>query len=126
VPFNPEVLAGYSAMTYDQELRAGFTECQEQIRAALRSDVKRRIGGDDQRIARIDTQFNALTYKHLLLPVWMLAYSWQSKTYQVIVNACSGEVQGERPYSWIKITSLVLALAILAAIVIVTVQQNRA
>lgn len=125
MPFNPEVLAGYSAMTYDQELRAGFAECQEQIRAALRSEVKDRIGGDEQRIHRIDTQFNALTYKHLLLPVWMLAYVWQKKTYQVVVNACSGEVQGERPYSWIKITAFVLVLVMLAAIMIVILQQNR-
>jgi DNA-directed RNA polymerase subunit RPC12/RpoP len=126
LPFNPEVLAGYSAMTYDQELRVGFTECQEQIRAELRSDVQRRIGGDEQRIERIDTQFNALTYKHLLLPVWMLAYAWRNKTHQVIVNACSGEVQGERPYSWIKIALLALTLGVLLAIIIVVVQQNRA
>jgi hypothetical protein len=25
------------------------------------------------------------------------------------VNACTGEIQGERPYSWVKITLAVLA-----------------
>ena len=97
MPFNAEALAGYSAMTYDQELRQGFQECQVQVNAALREDAQRLIGGDEQRISRIDTQFSALTYKHLLLPVWMLAYAWKSKSYQVIVNACNGEVQGQRP-----------------------------
>ena len=33
----------------------------------------------------------------------MLAYRYNQKSYQVLVNACTGEVQGERPWSWIKI-----------------------
>jgi len=125
MPFSAEVLAGYSAMTYDAELPAGFAQCQEQIKSELRSDVRRLIGGDEQRIGNIDTQFSALTYKHLLLPVWMLAYSWRNKTYQVIVNACSGEVQGDRPYSWIKITAALLVLAVIAAIVVLAANANR-
>ena len=51
-----------------------------------------------------------MTYKHLLLPIWILAYKYGEKTYQVVVNAATGEVQGERPYSWIKITLFVLTI----------------
>jgi hypothetical protein len=125
LPFTAEVLAGYAAMTYDAELPAGFTQCQEQIKSELRGDVRRLIGGDDQRIERIDTQYSALTYKHLLLPVWMLAYSWHDKTYQVVVNACSGEVQGDRPYSWVKITALLLVVAMLVTIAVVLAKASR-
>ena len=46
-----------------------------------------------------DTNYHALTYKHLLLPVWMLAYRYGKKTYRVVVNAGTGEVQGGRPWS---------------------------
>ena len=62
-----------------------------------------------QRIHSIDTRHDAVTYKHLLLPVWMLAYRYAKKSYQVVVNAGTGEVQGDRPWSWIKITLAVLA-----------------
>ena len=41
---------------------------------------------------------DALTYKHLLLPLWLLAYRYSETTYQVMVNAQTGEVQGERPW----------------------------
>jgi hypothetical protein len=38
-----------------------------------------------------------------------LAYRYHQKVYQVMINAATGEVQGERPYSWVKILLAVLA-----------------
>lgn len=108
VPFTQEVLAGYLARTYEIELREGFVEAKQRIDGAIESDVRSRIGGDKQRIHSINTRYDALTFKHLLLPVWLLAYRYHEKTYQVMINAGTGEVQGERPYSWIKITLAVL------------------
>jgi hypothetical protein len=119
------MLAGYSAMTYDQELRSGFADCQEKVQWARRTAAPRLIGGDAQRIRSLETQFTALTYKHLLLPVWILAYVWQNQTYQVIFDAYDGEVDGERPYSWIKIATLVLTLGLLLVIVIVAHHRYR-
>jgi len=116
VPFTQQVLAGFLARTYDVPLDEGFVHARSRIDEALEADVRERIGGDTQRIHSIDTRYNAVTYKHLLLPVWMLAYSYHEKSYQVVVNAGTGEVQGDRPYSWIKITLAVLAgLIVLAA-----------
>ena len=57
---------------------------------------------------------DALTYKHLLLPLWLLAYRYSETTYQVMVNAQTGEVQGERPWSWIKITLTTVAGLVVA------------
>ncbi len=79
------------------------------IESAIRSD----IGGDTQRIFSVDTTYSNITFKHVLLPVWISSYLFNSKTYNFMINARTGEVQGERPYSWIKIT-----LAVLAAIAI--------
>ncbi len=99
-----EPLAGYQARTYDIELDEAFDKAKELISTAIHSDVRRRIGGDEQRIHTVNTSYPGLTYKHLLLPVWMLAYKLGDKTFQVVVNATTGEVQGQRPWSWIKIT----------------------
>ena len=109
VPFTQQVLAGYLARTYEVKLDQGFPIAQERIDVAIRCEVQRRIGGDEQRISSIDTQHGALTFKHLLLPLWLLAYRYGDHTYQVFVNAGTGEVQGERPYSLVKITLVVLA-----------------
>lgn len=114
VHFNQEMLAGYLARTYEVELEEGFRQGRQHIDAELAADVRRRIGGDTQRVHSINTRYDAVTYKHLLLPVWLLAYRYHEKTYQVMVNAATGEVQGERPYSWVKITLAVLAVLAIA------------
>ncbi|REJ82563.1 MAG: hypothetical protein DWQ34_25845 [Planctomycetota bacterium] len=108
MPFNQQVLAGHLARTYDVELDAGFQEGKRRIDEAIESDVRSRIGGDKQRIHKIDSRYDAITFKHLLLPVWLLTYRFHDKPYRVFVNACTGEVQGERPYSWVKILFAVL------------------
>jgi hypothetical protein len=87
------------------------------MEAALLADCERRIGGDEQRVDRRDSQYSALTFKYVMLPVWLLAYRYKDKTYQVVINAATGEVQGERPWSWVKITAAILTgLAIVLAI----------
>ena len=123
-PFTQQLLAGHLARTYDVELDEGFVEGKRRIDDAIRSDVRRRIGGDKQRIHSIDSRYDAITFKHLLLPVWLLTYRFHDKPYRVFVNAATGEVQGERPYSWVKILFAVLAglAAVLAIVAIVSAQ----
>jgi predicted RNA-binding Zn-ribbon protein involved in translation (DUF1610 family) len=116
VPFSQKYLAGYFARTYDIELEEGFSLARQQIEEELGRDVRRRIGGDHQRIHRMDCRYDAITFKHLLLPVWMLAYRYKDKSYRVFVNAVTGDVQGERPYSWVKILLAVLGVITLLAV----------
>jgi hypothetical protein len=114
VPFNQQMMAGYLARTYEIALKDGFLDARQRIDEAIEREVRERIGGDEQRIEDIDTLYQAITFKHLMLPVWLLAYRYHDKLYQVMINGATGEVQGQRPYSWIKITLTVLAVAILA------------
>ena len=111
ISYTPEVLAGFFSRTYDVALEDGFKEARSQIEAALATDVRQRIGGDEQQISSQKTNYSAITYKHLLLPVWLLAYRFHGKTYQVMINAATGRVSGQRPYSWVKITSAILFVA---------------
>jgi DNA-directed RNA polymerase subunit RPC12/RpoP len=114
VPFNQQMLAGYLARTYDIELAACFKEGRERIDAAIHLEVRQRIGGDTQRINSVDSHYEAITFKHFLLPVWLLAYAYRGKTYQVFINAATGEVQGERPWSPVKIVLAILGGLLIA------------
>lgn len=116
-PFNQQLLAGFLARTYDIPLDRGFAHARQLIDEALVEEVRRRIGGDEQRIHSLDTRYDAITFKHLLLPVWMLAYRYRDKPYQVVVNAGTGEVQGHRPYSWIKITLTIVGALIVVGVI---------
>ena len=113
IPFTPEVLAGFFSRTYDVGLEEGFRLARQRIETELGMEVRQRIGGDTQQVHSQQTNYSAVTYKHILLPVWLLAYRYRNKTYQVMMNAATGEVSGQRPYSWVKITFAALMVAIL-------------
>lgn len=124
IPFTQEALAGFLARTYDVPLDAGFEDARRRIDSALQADVRQRIGGDQQRIHDLRSRYDAITFKHVLLPVWMMAYRFHDKPYQVFVNASTGEVQGERPYSAVKIAfAVVCVLAVIG--IVFALQQGR-
>ena len=113
IPFTEEALAGYLAQAYEISLDQGFPDAKGRVDAALRQAVAHRIGGDAQRIHRFASRYWAITYKHLLLPVWLMTYRYRDKAYQVVINAASGEVFGDRPYSAAKIALLAAVLLFL-------------
>jgi DNA-directed RNA polymerase subunit RPC12/RpoP len=122
--FTPEVLAGFFSRTYDVELEDGFRGARQRMEAALSMEVRQRIGGDVQQVDSQQTNYSAVTFKHILLPVWLLAYRYQNKTYQVMMNAATGEVSGQRPYSWVKITFAAMLIAIVVATIWSFSNQN--
>lgn len=115
VPYGDEYLSGFAAESYQIDLEQGFGLAKEIMDDEIRASIRRDIGGDQQRIHSVKTQYNHVTFKHILLPVWISAYRFRDRVYRFLVNARTGEVQGERPYSWIKITLFVLLLATIAA-----------
>lgn len=114
-PYQPEFLAGFRAEGYTVELKEGLTEARTRMERTIERDVRFDIGGDRQRIHDIDTDYSDLTFKHVLLPIWLAAYKYRGKTYRFVVNGQSGQVRGERPWSLIKITIAILLGALVAA-----------
>lgn len=114
-PYTPEYLAGFRAEGYAITLEEGFVEARSIMDGVIRRDIRFDIGGDRQRIHHVDTAVRNVTFKHVLLPVWLAAYKYRGETYRFVVNGRTGKVQGERPYSAIKIALAVLAGLILAA-----------
>ncbi|WP_373535766.1 hypothetical protein [Microcoleus sp.] len=108
-PYNSSYLAGFEAQRSQVSLPLGFDSAKNVMAGTIHFDVCRNIGGDEQRVHSVSTDYNAITFKHILLPVWMCAYRYQNKQYQVIVNARTAEVQGDRPYSAWKIAGAVVS-----------------
>jgi predicted RNA-binding Zn-ribbon protein involved in translation (DUF1610 family) len=116
VPYGDEYLSGFRAESYQLNLAQGFEAARGIMDDTIHVSVRRDIGGDHQRVQSVRTQYDDITFKHILLPIWISAYRFQGKTYRFLVNGRSGEVQGERPWSWIKITLCgLLVAAVLAA-----------
>ena len=115
-PYNPEFLAGFQAEGYTVSLADGHVEGRQRMTKVIYDDVRQDIGGDEQRVNSVDTDWSDETFKHILLPVWMAAYKYNNKSYRFLVNGQTGEVQGERPWSIWKIGfAVVVAVAVVAA-----------
>jgi len=116
-PYQPQYLAGFRAEAYTVELQDGYAEARTYMGRVIERDVRFDIGGDRQRIHAVDTDVRDVTFKHILLPVWMAAYKYRGQTYRFVVNGRTGRVQGERPWSAIKITiAVVLGLLVAAGV----------
>jgi hypothetical protein len=115
-PPAPDLMAGFSVEVYRHGLAEGFAEARRRMQAAIDTAIRRDIGGDQQRIHDRQTVVDDIRFKHLLLPVWIGSYRFGDKAYQVVVNGQSGEVEGDRPFSAIKITLAVLLVCVLVAV----------
>jgi DNA-directed RNA polymerase subunit RPC12/RpoP len=124
VPYEPAYLSGFKAQRYQLDLASGFERAKAIAAGVIQSDVRQDIGGDEQMISDIKTHYSAVTFKHLLLPVYAGAYRLNQKVYQVVVNGRTGEVQGDRPYSFWKITLLVVSI-LLVILVIYLLANSR-
>jgi LSD1 subclass zinc finger protein len=117
VPFNESYLSGFKTESYQVDLKEGFDDAKVKMDESIRASVCRDIGGDRQQIHTLNTVYNNITFKHILLPIWISAYTFKDKVYRFLINGRTGEVQGERPYSWVKITFAVLSAAAVILII---------
>ncbi|MFO0839006.1 MAG: hypothetical protein U1D55_10815 [Phycisphaerae bacterium] len=106
-PYRDEYLSGFGAQSYSVELPAGFSTAKEKMKPDIEATIRGDIGGDHQQIDSVQSRYMDISFKHLLLPVWISAYGYRGRVFRFLINARTGEVQGERPYSAAKIAGLV-------------------
>ncbi|MCL2645371.1 MAG: hypothetical protein FWD61_00020 [Phycisphaerales bacterium] len=124
-PFDSRYLAGFKTERYVVSLGEGFQKAQQLMAPEIRRLITKDIGGDHQSISSVQTQYVGVTYKHLLLPLWLAVYRYRDRTYHILVNARTGEVCGTRPYSVVKIALAVLVGMIALAVIVWIVVQNQ-
>ena len=124
-PYRTEYLAGFRAEAPSVNMEDGYARANQIMEQMLVRDIKFDIGGDAQRISQMDARYSNITFKHVLLPVWLASYRWQNKPFRVVVNGRTGQVQGERPYSVWKIACAVVAGLIVAGAVGYIIATNQ-
>ena len=122
-PYADEYLSGFQSESYTTDLRGGFNLAKDKMVPEIESKIRWDIGGDEQRIHSKTTVYQNITFKYILLPVWISAYRFKDRSFQFLVNARTGEVQGERPWSWVKIT--LAALLVISIIGIIVYFANK-
>ena len=119
VPYDAGYLSGWVVEQYQLDLIQAAKHSRERMDGELRSMCAARVPGDTHRNLRISPAYTGQTFKHVLLPLWLLSYTYGKKNYQVAVNGATGRITGEYPLSWVKIAIAV----ILALLVVVLIAQ---
>ncbi len=109
-PFDDRYLSGFESETYQVALDKGFAYAQRTMEYYIRDAVRYQIGGDRQQITDLKIYHDNVTFKYILLPIWTAHFSYKNKEYRFAINARTGVIKGERPYSKVKIILAVLAL----------------
>jgi hypothetical protein len=122
VPYRPEYLAGWHAEEYQLDLEQGWRQALRRIEERQTARCAGDVPGDTHRSLRVKNTVSDVRWKHVLLPVWSLAYRYKGKSYAVLVHGQSGRVAGEAPLSWAKILLLVLGVAAAALCVLLAVR----
>lgn len=114
--YSPEYLSGYGAECYTVSLEDAHREAnsimERELEQMAEQDVRRRY--DDVRNVRIAPDYREETYKHILIPVYSTAFTYNNKNYTVLINGQTGKIKGDYPKSPVKIA--IIAVVIVAAI----------
>lgn len=109
--YAPAFLAGWRAMTYDLAL----PEAWDQGRARMREINRATNSGQAHartghvRSFTMTADFEDERWRYVLLPMYVSAYVYDGRTYQVLVNGQTGEVAGQKPVAWWRIWAAIAA-----------------
>lgn len=119
VAYKPEYIAGFASERYAIGLKKGWEKAKSSIYGKLRSNIRHRILKENHadRVDSLNTKtiYNNITYKYLLLPIWISSFRYGDKTYQFMVNGQTGKVSGRTPIDKVKV-ALTVGAGVLAII----------
>jgi hypothetical protein len=116
-PYSAHFLSGWVVERYQIDLIAAAASSRARMDEALRGLCGSQVPGDTYRNLQVSANYSGQTFKHVLVPLWLLSYRYGKKSFQAAVNGDSGRVAGEHPLSWVKITlAVLLALAVVGVL----------
>lgn len=118
-PYQPDYISGHLCRTYDNDVTACFNTAKMRMASEIDATIRRDIGGDKQIIDHKNTALSSVSYKHVLLPIWLLTVLYNGQPWQVFMNGVTGEVHGQRPWSTVKIAMAVAAVLVVIITIVI-------
>ncbi len=114
VDYKTDYLSGFLAERYSIPLKEGWSDAKGIIDQRITSGIHGQVHGDVVNIVSVATDYKDITYKHILLPIWISSFVFNNKVYRFLVNGQTGKVSGKSPVSAVKVS---LAVFIMFAII---------
>jgi hypothetical protein len=122
-PYDTAYLSGFVVEHYQVVLLDAAARSQETMVEKLRQMAAGQVPGDTHRNLRVNPEFSGRTFKHVLVPVWVLSFNYRTKIYQVLVNGYSGLIAGDYPLSWWKVFFLTVVVMIVVITFVLLTQE---
>src|SRR5262245_59060064 len=116
--YNTSFLSGFVVEHYQVVLLEAAQASEASMTRKLEQMCAAQIPGDTYRNLVIHPTFTARTFKHILVPLWLLTYTYGAKIFHVLVNGSTGRTAGEYPKSFWKIFFLVVGIIIFVLILL--------
>lgn len=114
--FQESFMLGYYAEKPSIHLQNGFANAQEEMKNQIRYACIKAIGGDTYRDLKFTTQYNNITFKQILAPIYNGYLKYNNKKYNFVCNGQTGKFSGKFPISPIKIILFVLSILIVVTL----------
>jgi hypothetical protein len=120
--YSPEFVRGWTVERYQIDLHQAEQLNQQAMQQQMQALCGREVPGDTYRNLQVDARYEGRSFKHILVPVWLVSYTYGSRNFQILANGYTGTLAGEQPYSWVKISLTVLAVLLLILIGVAVTQ----
>jgi len=125
VPYDTSFLSGFVVEHYQVVLVDAAKASEDSMREKLEQMCAAQVPGDTYRNLVIHPAYSAQTFKHILVPLWLLTYTFGARVFHVLVNGATGRMAGDYPKSFWKVFFLVVAIVIVVSVVLLLFSQNQ-
>jgi DNA-directed RNA polymerase subunit RPC12/RpoP len=105
-----------------EEFRVTRRDARGQAAALLdryeAEEARRLIPGSSRNVG-VNVRIQNMQSVPVLLPIWIMVYHYRNQAFRVLVNGQTGEVYGTAPFSYAKLTGVIVAMFVIVLLVIV-------
>ena len=111
-PYRPGYLAGFGAERHHQSVAEGLEANADDKDLLIRNRIKGHVNKSGVHGIRYTTDTTGIRYRRILLPVWILHYTYRDTPMKIVVCGMQGRTYGERPFSGAKLTLYAAMLSV--------------
>lgn len=117
--YQKNYLLGYMAYHYDRDLKCCWGDAKNRIDEKIKAHILRKYSYDVIDYFNVSTMHEMVTYKYVLLPVYVGNFNYRKKLFNFFVNGTNGKVFGKTPLSpWRILFAVFLGIAIVGAVIL--------
>lgn len=112
--FQQAYLAGFTVCQASKEPQTCWEEAKKSMESVIRDKINTKYRDTTIENLQLDMEITAITYKYVLLPIYVGHTEYKGVKYPLFINGQTGKVYGKTPKSHWKIFSFFASFALLA------------